>query len=93
MFTLLKLFTWFPSWCTLELLECIVPIWKPVTHSSIFVELLELPISIALREAVTAIFFAFDWLQSKGTLGTWDVLQVRGWMHRVLGRFQTSVSI
>jgi hypothetical protein len=61
-FTLLKLLTWFPSWRTLELLECIVPIWKPVTRSSIFVELLELPISIALREAlaVTAVLFAFD---------------------------------
>ena len=64
MFTLLKLLTWFPSWRTLELLERIVPIWKPVTRSSIFVELLELSISIALREAVTAVLFAFDWMQS-----------------------------
>ena len=27
-------------------------------------ELLELSISIALREAVTAVLFAFDWMQS-----------------------------
>ena len=30
-------------------------------------------------------------IQRKGTLGTWNVL--RGWMHRVLGRLQTSLSI
>jgi hypothetical protein len=29
--------------------------------------------------------------EAKGTLGTWNVL--RGWMHRVLGRLQTSLSI
>jgi hypothetical protein len=64
MSTLLKVFTWFPSWRALKLLECIVSIWKPVTRSSIFVELLELSISIALREAVTAVLFDFDWVQS-----------------------------